>query len=344
MPVPFRRMPYDEMVDRFGSDKPDLRYGMELVDLADLFAGSGFNAFASVAADGGAIKALCAPGGGAPEPQGARQAGRGREGPRRRRTGVAGRRSRRSAPLAGRRSSCPTRSARASWRAPARRPGTWSASSPTAATGSNVALDGCRRDLAVRLDLIPEGRWEFCWYSEPPLFEWSEEEGRWVANHHPFTAPLTDDLEPDDGKGPRLRPRPERVRDRRRLDPDPRAGGAAGRLRRARAHTRRATGEVRAPAEGVPASARRRTAGSRWVWTACVMLLAGKDSLRDVTAFPKAQSGADPHDRGAGAGRPRRARRARDRRDRASPRRTRHERDSPRRIARCSARPTSRGS
>jgi len=64
VPTPFRRMAFDEMVDRFGSDKADLRYGMELVNLVDLFTGSGFNAFAKVAADGGSIKALCAPGGG----------------------------------------------------------------------------------------------------------------------------------------------------------------------------------------------------------------------------------------------------------------------------------------
>ena len=44
----------------------------------------------------------------------------------------------------------------------------------------HVALDGLRRELAVRLDQIPEGRWEFCWYVEPPLFEWSDDEGKWV--------------------------------------------------------------------------------------------------------------------------------------------------------------------
>jgi aspartyl-tRNA synthetase len=61
--TPFRRMAFDEMVDRYGSDKADLRYGMELVNLVDLFTGSGFNAFAKVAADGGLIKALAVPGG-----------------------------------------------------------------------------------------------------------------------------------------------------------------------------------------------------------------------------------------------------------------------------------------
>ena len=89
-----RRMTYDEMVDRYGSDKADLRYGMELVDLVEVFAGSGFNAFAKVSADGGSIKALAAPGGGGLSPQGARPARRRREGPRCGRPGLAGRRGR----------------------------------------------------------------------------------------------------------------------------------------------------------------------------------------------------------------------------------------------------------
>jgi aspartyl-tRNA synthetase len=61
--TPFPRMTYAEMLERYGSDKPDLRYGMELVDLGSVFAETGFNAFASVLAGGGRIKAICAPGG-----------------------------------------------------------------------------------------------------------------------------------------------------------------------------------------------------------------------------------------------------------------------------------------
>ncbi|HSL10441.1 MAG TPA: aspartate--tRNA ligase, partial [Actinomycetota bacterium] len=65
VPVPFPRMTYAEMMDRYGSDKPDLRYGMELATVTDVFEGSGFNAFASVAAGAGTIKGLAAPGGSA---------------------------------------------------------------------------------------------------------------------------------------------------------------------------------------------------------------------------------------------------------------------------------------
>ena len=64
VPMPFPRMTYAEMMERFGSDKPDLRYGMELVDLGAVFTETGFNAFSSVLGSGGRIKAICAPGGG----------------------------------------------------------------------------------------------------------------------------------------------------------------------------------------------------------------------------------------------------------------------------------------
>ena len=65
-----------------------------------------------------------------------------------------------------------------------------------------MALDGLRRDLAARLDLIPEDAWSFCWMVEPPLFEWSDEEERWVGGPPPVHgAAAADDLDPDDREG-----------------------------------------------------------------------------------------------------------------------------------------------
>src|SRR3712207_8786238 len=59
--------------------------------------------------------------------------------------------------------------------------------------------------LAARLHLVPHDAWAFCWMTDPPLFEWSEEEGRWVSMHHPFTSPAADDLAPEtDRKSTRL--------------------------------------------------------------------------------------------------------------------------------------------
>ena len=63
LPQPFPRLRYDEAIDRFGSDKPDLRFGMELVDVSDIVAGSGFQVFSRAVEEGGRVKALKVPGG-----------------------------------------------------------------------------------------------------------------------------------------------------------------------------------------------------------------------------------------------------------------------------------------
>jgi aspartyl-tRNA synthetase len=289
--VPFRRMAFDEMVDRYGSDKADLRYGMELVNLVDLFEGSGFNAFAKVAADGGLIKALCAPGGGSfsrKELDKLVEDAKGR--------GAAG----------------------LVWivveqdgvRSPVEKflsehevdevvgrtgasPGDLICIVADRPDRVHVALDGLRRELAVRLDLIPENRWEFCWYLEPPLFEWSDDEGKWVAQHHPFTAPLTDDLNPETAKaraydlilngfeigGGSIRIHQPEVQqavfDVLQLTPEEQEEKFGHMLKAFR---------YGAPPHGGVAMGLDRL----------LMVLAGKDSLRDVTAFPKAQSGLDP--------------------------------------------------
>src|SRR2546428_14059677 len=64
LPSPFPRLTYAEAMDRFGSDKPDLRFGLELQDVSDLFRGGEFQAFAQVVGGGGAVKALRVPGAG----------------------------------------------------------------------------------------------------------------------------------------------------------------------------------------------------------------------------------------------------------------------------------------
>jgi aspartyl-tRNA synthetase len=290
--VPFRRMTFDQMMDRFGSDKPDLRYGMELVKLVDVFAGSGFKAFASVAADGGAIKALCAPGGAdlsRKELDKLVEDAKGR--------GAAG-------------LVWMVAEEGAAVRSPVEKflsaeevagvlertganPGDLVCIVADRVDRANVALDGARRDLAARLGLVPPGRWEFCWYFEPPLFDWSDDEGKWVSNHHPFTAPLTDDLDPATAKaraydltlngfelgGGSIRiHRPEIQRQVFEV-----LGLTAEETEEKFGHLIRAFRFGAPPHGGVAMGVDR-----------LLMLLAGKDSIRDVTAFPKAQSGADP--------------------------------------------------
>jgi len=294
VPTPFPRMTHAEMTSRFGSDKPDLRVeGMELADLGAAFAGTGFRAFAGALAAGGAVVGLAAPGGAAlsrKELDGLVERTKGR--------GAAGLvwlaveeggaiRSPVEKVLTPEEVAGVLRETGAG-------PGDLVCIVADARDRVLTALDGLRRDLAARLGLVPEGRWSFVWMTEPPLFEWSDDEGKWVSVHHPFTAPGTaDDLDPasararaydlvlngfEVGGGSIRIHRPElqeRVFEVLGLSPEQRREQFGHLLRAFR---------FGAPPHGGIAMGVDRLA----------MVLAGKDAIRDVTAFPKAQSGADP--------------------------------------------------
>ena len=289
--TPFPRMTYDEMMDRYGSDKPDLRYGMELANVGEVFAGTGFRAFASALGSEGLVKAFAAPGGvqlSRKELDELVQVAKSR--------GAAG-----VVWIAveddGVRSPVEKHLAPEEIEGVRRATGAGSgdlilivADKPDR---TNVALDGLRRHLADRLGLIPDGEWRFCWYSEPPLFDWSDEEGKWVSNHHPFTSPLTDDLTPETAKaraydlilngfeigGGSIRIHEPEVQQAvfgvLQLSPQEQEEKFGHMLKAFR---------YGAPPHGGVAMGLDRL----------IMVLAGKDSLRDVTAFPKAQSGLDP--------------------------------------------------
>jgi aspartyl-tRNA synthetase len=157
----------------------------------------------------------------------------------------------------------------------------------------STALDGLRRRMAARFGVASEGEWRFVWMVEPPLFEWGEEEGKWVSVHHPFTAPAGDDLDPQTATSRGY----DLVLNGFEL------GGGSIRIHRPDVQHR--VFEVLGLSEdeiqekfghlltafryGVPPHG-----GIAMGIDRLVMLMAGKESLRDVTAFPKAQSGADP--------------------------------------------------
>jgi aspartyl-tRNA synthetase len=289
--TPFPRMTYEQMLDRYGSDKPDLRYGMELSDLGEVFAGTGFRAFESVLEAGGLIKALAAPGGGAlsrKELDDLVQIAKSR--------GAAGLvwivvedegvRS----PVEKHLTAEEIHGVR---KATDAGPGDLVLIVGDKPDRTNIALDGLRRHMADRLGLVPEGEWAFCWLVEPPLFEWSEEEGKWVSAHHPFTSPATDDLDPTTARsrgydlvlnGYEIGGGSIRIH---RHDVQHRVFGALG---LAEEEIQEKFGHLlTAFRYGVPPHG-----GIAMGIDRLVMLMAGKDTLRDVTAFPKAQSGQDP--------------------------------------------------
>jgi aspartyl-tRNA synthetase len=290
--VPFPRMTYHDMMERFGSDKPDLRYAMEFADLAETFGGTAFNAFASVLASGGRIKAICAPGGG----QLSRKEldalvvdtkGRGAAGLVWMVVEDDGLRS----PVEKFLSPQEIAGIRAATGAAV---GDLILIVADRADRVAVALDGLRRSLAARLDLVPPDSWSFCWMVEPPLFEWSEEEGRWSAVHHLFTAP-TDPAN--------LNPATATGRGYDLIFNGHEIGG--GSIRIHTAEVQRAVFDVlglspqdaqekfghmlEAFRYGAPPHG-----GIAFGWDRLVMLLAGESSISEVIAFPKTQSGADP--------------------------------------------------
>jgi aspartyl-tRNA synthetase len=155
------------------------------------------------------------------------------------------------------------------------------------------ALDGLRRRLAARFGHARDGAWEFVWMVEPPLFEWGEEEAKWVSVHHPFTAPAGDDLDPHTAtargydlvlNGFELGGGSIRIH---RSDVQHRVFEVLGlsdkEIQEKFGHMLTAFRYGAPPHGGIAMGIDR-----------LVMLMAGKDTLRDVTAFPKAQSGADP--------------------------------------------------
>ena len=155
-----------------------------------------------------------------------------------------------------------------------------------------VALDGLRRLMADRLGLIPEGRWDFAWITEFPMFEWGEEEGKWVAKHHPFTMPTTDDLDPATAKaraydivlnGYELGSGSIRIH---RPDIQSRVFDVLG-LSREEAEEKFGH-MLEAFRYGVPPHG-----GFAFGIDRVVMMLGGTENIRDVIAFPKTSSGQE---------------------------------------------------
>ena len=289
--TPFPRLTYQAVIDRYGSDKPDLRYGMELADLNGVFAGTGFNAFASVVTSGGRIQGIAAPGGAQLSRKELDQLvtetkGRGAAGLVWMVVEESGVRS-------------PVEKHLSAEEIAGVLEATGAASGDLVLIVADradrvaVALDGLRRTMAARLELVREGEWRYLWVTEPPLFEWSDEDQRWAAQHHPFTAPLTDDLAPETAKARAY----DIVLNGFEL--------GSGSVRIHRPDLQRKVFEalglsseeidekfghlINAFRYGVPPHAGIAPGIDR-----LVMVLTGKEAIRDVIAFPKAQSGADP--------------------------------------------------
>jgi aspartyl-tRNA synthetase len=302
---PFPRLSYEESMRRFGTDKPDLRFGLELVDLTDVLRESEFTIFRQTVAQGGVVRAICVPGGATfsrkridelttfVQGYGARglvsvallgEGGLDSLAQEEIRSPVAKyftvEQVQAMATLAG-----------------ANRGDMFLIVADTPAT-ANKALDGLRREVGRRLNLTDSDMLHFALIYDFPLFEWHEEDERWYASHHPFTSPREEDI-------PLMDSDPRRVRSRSYdlVCNGWELGGGSIRIHRRELQEEmfRILGigleeaqlrfghmleafEYGAPPHGGFATGIDRT----------VALLAQRDDIREVMAFPKTKSATDP--------------------------------------------------
>ncbi|QIZ10015.1 aspartate--tRNA ligase [Priestia megaterium] len=194
VPAAFPRMTYDEAMSRFGSDKPDTRFGLELVDLSEIVKDSGFKVFASAVANGGQVKAINVTG--AAEKYSRKDidaltdfvAVYGAKGLAWLKVDAEGLKG----PIAKFFSEEDAKALTSTLEASAGDLLLFVADKKKVVAD---ALGALRQKLARDLDLIDPSLFNFLWVTDWPLLEYDEEDGRYYAAHHPFTMPFREDLE-----------------------------------------------------------------------------------------------------------------------------------------------------
>jgi aspartyl-tRNA synthetase len=194
IPTPFPRMTYAEAMARYGSDKPDLRFGLELVEVTELVKESEFKVFREAVAAGGVVKGLCATGaGGLSRKQidelGAAAAVFGARGLAWVKVEAEGKLN---SPIA--KFFAPELLGKVVTKLGGR-PGDLLLFVADGRKVADSSLAAVRNKLGKDLGLIKPGEFRFLWVTDFPLFAWDQEEKRWVSEHHPFTAPNWADLE-----------------------------------------------------------------------------------------------------------------------------------------------------
>jgi aspartyl-tRNA synthetase len=199
-PAPFRRLPYADAIATYGTDKPDLRCGMELKNMSEPFATSGFTLFRDTIEAGGEVRGFVVPGGARASRKEldtladeAKQLGGGALVWARAADGTV-------------QSSALKAAGEAVIRRALELAGAGPADLLLMAAGRREpiakVLGQLRLNIAKRENLLDPNRYEFLWVVDFPMFEWLPEEGRWEFMHHPFTSPLevdADRLESDPG-------------------------------------------------------------------------------------------------------------------------------------------------
>ena len=189
---PFPKISYQEAMDRYGTDKPDLRNPMTLVNVSDCFAKTEFKRFEEILSSGGIIKALKVPGGGS--------LGRAQIDKIRDLSIQAGAKGVVDVRVTAKGPDSPVLKfvgAEALGQVVGAVKATEKdlvllvADQPAVV---NAALDLLRRSLGEQLKLVKKEAWQFVWVKDFPLFVYDEETKRWASEHHPFTSPVQEDI------------------------------------------------------------------------------------------------------------------------------------------------------
>jgi aspartyl-tRNA synthetase len=193
VPTPFRRMEYWDAIDLYGSDKPDLRIPVTLVDLAPVFQGGSFEAFRKILENGGVVRGLPLPGGASLS---RRECAEIEE--KAKKLGASGlasflfKEGDLKGPLVKFMSEGEL--ARLKEIAGLKEGDALFVAADASRLKASTVLGTLRLELCKTRGLFDEKSWEFLWVVHFPLFEWDEEEKRWSAMHHPFTSPVLEQL------------------------------------------------------------------------------------------------------------------------------------------------------
>ena len=297
VPLPMERMTWQEAMDRFGSDKPDLRFGMELKDVSDIVKNCGFGVFTGAIAGGGTVRAINAKGQGAISRKKLdKLVERAKD------FGAKG-----LAYIAllpgGEIKSTFTKflteeEINALMKALEAEEGDLLLFAADKHKNVWDTLGNVRIELAKQMELLDPKEFRFVWITEFPLLEWSEDQGRYTAMHHPFTMPMEEDWDMIDTDPGKVRAKAYDI-----VLNGCELGGGSVRIHRRDIQEKmlEVLGFTPERAQesfgflmdafryGVPPHA-----GLAYGLDRLVMLMAGATSIRDVIAFPKVKDASDP--------------------------------------------------